>query len=191
MRASDSISNVTQLRLNFIESFNNSSRNEQFEMRFITSKLDLTNKELAAALQCSIGHVRNIQRKYCIRRNDEQIKFIRSKLSDEQRGFRNPNWKNGISKNNYHYKLLQIERYPEKVKARQIVYNAIKSGKLKRSPCEICSDLKSEAHHEDYLKPLQIIWCCKEHHKILDSLLRRGFKFEETYLFKKRQKIVS
>lgn len=47
-------------------------------------------------------------------------------------GNKNPNWKGGISENNYHYKKLQVERYPERVNARKLVHNAIKDGKLVR-----------------------------------------------------------
>lgn len=40
----------------------------------------------------------------------------------------------------------------------------IKAGKLKRLPCVICGDLKSRGHHEDYNKPLELIWLCATHH---------------------------
>lgn len=76
----------------------------------------------------------------------------------------NPNWKEGISKNNYHYKKIQKERYPEKIKARELVSRAIKSGKLTKQNCVICGDHNSHAHHEDYSKPLEVIWLCKKHH---------------------------
>lgn len=33
-------------------------------------------------------------------------------------GENNPNWKGGISQNYYHYKKIQKQRYPEKIKAR-------------------------------------------------------------------------
>lgn len=36
-------------------------------------------------------------------------------------------------------------------------------GTLKRQPCEVCGR-KGEAHHEDYKKPLEIIWLCHKHH---------------------------
>lgn len=42
---------------------------------------------------------------------------------------------------------------------------AIKKGKLIRQPCEVCGDLKSEAHHDDYSKPLIVRWLCKDHHE--------------------------
>lgn len=73
-------------------------------------------------------------------------------------GENNPNWKGGISKNFYHYKLIQKQRYPERVHARQIVCDMLRRGKILRQPCSICGDDKSVAHHEDYTYPEQIIW---------------------------------
>jgi hypothetical protein len=81
------------------------------------------------------------------------------------KGSNNPNWKGGISKNNYHYKLLQIERYPEKIKARVIAQRAIKSGKLIKKNCEVCGDTDTHMHHDDYNKPLDIHWLCRKHHR--------------------------
>ncbi len=85
-----------------------------------------------------------------------------------QEGENNPNWKNGISKDNYHYKKIQKERYPEKIKAREIVQRAIKSGKLiQPHRCSNCKwrDLFLEAHHEDYNQPLKVVWLCKDCHR--------------------------
>lgn len=52
-----------------------------------------------------------------------------------------------------------------KRKARAMVTKAIKDGVLKRLPCEICGIEKSEAHHSDYSKPLEVIWLCHGHHR--------------------------
>jgi hypothetical protein len=56
-----------------------------------------------------------------------------------------------------------IRKNPEKRKAHQMVSNAIRDGKLLRQPCEICGE-KGHAHHEDYLKPLEVRWLCPTHH---------------------------
>ena len=86
-------------------------------------------------------------------------------LFNNMNGKDNPNWKGGRSKNNYYYKLRQIEKFPEKVKARNILYSALRSGKIQRQPCEVCGDQNGHAHHEDYSKPLDVIWLCPKHHK--------------------------
>lgn len=80
-------------------------------------------------------------------------------------GNRNPNWKGGISKNNYHYKKIQKNRYSDRVKARQDVSNALRSGRLKKCSCIMCGDSNVQAHHEDYNKPLDVIWLCPKHHR--------------------------
>ena len=59
-------------------------------------------------------------------------------------------------------KRLQ-EKYPDKYKARVAVGNALRDGRLVRQPCW-CGKLKTEAHHTDYAKPLDVIWLCTEHH---------------------------
>jgi DNA-directed RNA polymerase subunit RPC12/RpoP len=83
-------------------------------------------------------------------------------------GKNNPNYKGGISKNNYRYKLLQVERYPERVKARSKVQDAIRRNKLIRKPCQRCgSKINIQAHHPDYSKPLLVVWLCADCHRKL------------------------
>jgi hypothetical protein len=53
----------------------------------------------------------------------------------------------------------------EKVTAHRTLNNAITAGKISRKPCERCGiDEGVEGHHEDYSKPLEVIWLCKMHH---------------------------
>lgn len=54
--------------------------------------------------------------------------------------------------------------YPEKLRAHQAVYHAIQSGKLEKKPCQFCGSEKSQAHHDDYTKPLQVRFLCALHH---------------------------
>lgn len=64
----------------------------------------------------------------------------------------------------------QNVEYQRKAKVWRTTNNAVRSGKLVRpSICSICLEEKEiEAHHEDYSKPLEIIWCCKDCHVELD-----------------------
>ncbi|MCK5616792.1 hypothetical protein KAR91_83800 [Candidatus Pacearchaeota archaeon] len=57
---------------------------------------------------------------------------------------------------------------PEKVKAHKKVGYALKTGKLIRpSTCSSCrGGGRIEAHHEDYEKPLEVIWLCSSCHRI-------------------------
>jgi len=48
--------------------------------------------------------------------------------------------------------------------ARFAVKIAVEAGRLTRQPCEKCDNPKSEAHHEDYSQPLNVMWLCRKHH---------------------------
>ena len=50
------------------------------------------------------------------------------------------------------------------VKARESLAWAVRSGKMKRQPCEVCGDPQSHGHHEDYNHPLLVSWLCPKHH---------------------------
>lgn len=50
-------------------------------------------------------------------------------------------------------------------KAHGIVARAIRSGSLVRCACQRCGSIKSVAHHEDYEKPLEVVWLCSACHK--------------------------
>jgi len=56
-----------------------------------------------------------------------------------------------------------------KASVRKKVYTALRNGKLVKQPCH-CGNVKVEAHHEDYSKPLEVKWLCKQHHLIDDKL---------------------
>lgn len=53
---------------------------------------------------------------------------------------------------------------PIKKQARTAVGNAIRDGRLSKSPCEICRNPIAHAHHDDYSKPLEVRWLCTTHH---------------------------
>jgi ribosome-binding protein aMBF1 (putative translation factor) len=56
---------------------------------------------------------------------------------------------------------------PEKVRARQLVQRAVKTGRLVRpDACERCgTEGWVEAHHPDYTKPLDVEWLCGDCHR--------------------------
>jgi len=54
---------------------------------------------------------------------------------------------------------------PLKTTAHKKVRQAILTGDLIVQPCEKCGNPKTEAHHEDYTKPLDVVWLCSVHHK--------------------------
>lgn len=55
---------------------------------------------------------------------------------------------------------------PEKRAAEHKVMRAINRGDLIRQPCEVCGSTQFiHAHHEDYAKPLDVMWLCAAHHR--------------------------
>lgn len=56
------------------------------------------------------------------------------------------------------------QKNPEAYRAHYLVSNAIRDGRLKKEPCEICGENRVHAHHEDYSKPLEVRWLCVRHH---------------------------
>lgn len=64
---------------------------------------------------------------------------------------------------------------PERAKAIQAANNAVRDGKLVApSFCEGCGLPKRlEKHHQDYSRPLLVVWLCKPCHAIADKLRRR------------------
>lgn len=65
------------------------------------------------------------------------------------------------------FQRVQRHRHPEKYAARTAVSNAIRDGRMTRQPCAVCGCKETEAHHEDYSKPLDVVWLCFEDHRKL------------------------
>jgi len=69
-----------------------------------------------------------------------------------------------------------MKRKVDAVEARKIkwiVRSSLVKGLIEKKPCEKCGEKKSEAHHEDYNKPLDIVWLCKRCHKQRHQQIRR------------------
>jgi hypothetical protein len=56
------------------------------------------------------------------------------------------------------------------------VAKAIRNGSLVRQPCIRCEETKSVAHHEDYDKPLEVVWLCQPCHKQRHKEINELFK---------------
>ena len=59
------------------------------------------------------------------------------------------------------------QRNPEAYKAHRI------ASKLDRQPCSSCGEIVTDAHHEDYRKPLAVIFLCRKCHFKLHNERRR------------------
>lgn len=59
------------------------------------------------------------------------------------------------------------EAHPDAYRAHNAVNNALRDGRLTKEPCLFCSEVKVHAHHQDYNKPLDVIWLCPRcHHRL-------------------------
>ena len=97
------------------------------------------------------------RRKWVSRRDPEIVR-----KNDQKRGQteRRKAW-------NRAYRPVKAAREQEKYKARTAVGNALRDGKLQREPCVQCGNPRSEAHHEDYSRPLDVTWLCRRDHRAL------------------------
>jgi len=88
-------------------------------------------------------------------------------IAYERKRFNDPHRKEMIKL----YAKKRKENHPNKLKANRLVNNLIRDGKINRLPCEVCGDLKSQAHHPDYRRPLFVKWLCFKHHRELHKKL--------------------
>jgi hypothetical protein len=73
------------------------------------------------------------------------------------------------------WRIDNFELWQLRHNARKKLGRAVKAGEIKRMPCIVCGDKKSQGHHPDYSKPLEVVWLCKRHH----LRLHRGQKIAE------------
>jgi len=72
--------------------------------------------------------------------------------------------KRGKRQSNYKRRPTAMD--PIKSRARHLFQTAVRNGTIKRQPCERCGEKKTDGHHEDYLKPLSVVWLCRKHHRM-------------------------
>lgn len=107
-------------------------------------------------------------------RKRSYLKNRASILKKKRAKYWNPETRPKIVADKRRSRLKHIEAQRERVRnedrfkknARKYVYRAIKSGKMKRGPCCVCGAEKTQAHHDDYSKPLEVRWLCGFHHGI-------------------------
>lgn len=62
--------------------------------------------------------------------------------------------------------------HPEKRAAHQAVQTAIRNETMAKQACQVCGADKVHAHHEDYSKPLEVMWLCHTHHMQRHAMLK-------------------
>lgn len=61
-----------------------------------------------------------------------------------------------------------------RVRCHSAVARAIRSGRLVAKPCSQCGEKKAVAHHDDYNKPLAVVWLCQPCHSKAHRLINQG-----------------
>lgn len=97
-------------------------------------------------------------------KNQEKYKKLMVKWKKE-----NPKKYKKTKRNSY---INYRKKYPERVLVKIEFQKSLRKGIIKKYPCEVCGDTKSQGHHPDYSKPLEVIWLCQKHHSELHAKLR-------------------
>lgn len=74
-------------------------------------------------------------------------------------------------------KAAWSERNRQKRQAQIAVSNAVRDGRLTKEPCVVCgSEEQIHGHHEDYSRPLDVIWLFPRHHSEYHVVRREAEK---------------
>jgi len=55
--------------------------------------------------------------------------------------------------------------HPKEVWAQHAMRSAVKRGLLVPGPCEVCGTEPADGHHDDYDRPMEVRWLCRQHHR--------------------------
>ena len=65
-----------------------------------------------------------------------------------------------------------VANHPDRHKATTIFSHQLRIGAIKPLPCQFCGSEKTEGHHPDYSRPLDVVWLCIPHHKQVHRMTR-------------------
>lgn len=68
------------------------------------------------------------------------------------------------------------ELRPEREAIRLATRRSIERGDLVKQPCEVCGEVKVDAHHDDYSRPLSVRWLCRPHHVAHHARVNRALR---------------
>lgn len=83
------------------------------------------------------------------------------------RKYYNENRESVLKRNRDYVKAGRRKTKPDPYKelARRLLHYAVKTGRVIKKPCEVCGKTdRIHGHHEDYTKPIEVVWLCAKHH---------------------------
>ncbi len=100
-----------------------------------------------------------------IKQNPELLAKERKRNRDKERIARaNGKRRKPSTEAQRNYQRTFRSKNPERYAVQKTVVVAYNNGKIKKQPCEVCGSMISHAHHDDYRKPLDVRWFCRDHH---------------------------
>jgi len=129
-----------------------------------------TNKETTEFYKSSL--TTSGFRSYCKKCCYSASRIWREKNIDKVRDFMRIYQREYMKKTNYKYFKKWVRENKKHFmlmhRAHSAVAKALRVGKINKEPCVVCGNRKSQAHHEDYARKLEVIWLCSIHHKLMD-----------------------
>lgn len=61
-------------------------------------------------------------------------------------------------------KTIESDLLDDPARARNAVTTSMRQNHIQRPACCVCSDTPSLAHHENYKKPMKVVFLCRKHH---------------------------
>jgi hypothetical protein len=94
-------------------------------------------------------------------RQADKYRRKRDAISDRNQRWKDENRDKITAYNKKHY-AKEIDRY----RARALAGRALLRGDItKNEVCAMCGGRSEQGHHEDYSKPLEVVWLCRSCHK--------------------------
>lgn len=93
--------------------------------------------------------------------------YQRSWYRKNQRSYADPERRREYEMGRYH----GDPEYRLRKKARNAISIRLKRGTMTRGDCAMCGLPDAQAHHNDYERPLDVVWLCEEHHTVIHGPL--------------------